>query len=74
MHLPRTMVTHAVANYAYDIEQLDLRRCALEEVQCMDGSSFVIYFSDYDYEIICVDGLTAFEYNPHTDFLIDQEN
>ena len=54
------------------IEQIELRALALEEVQTMDGLQFVIYFSDHDYEIVCIDDATAFEYNPMTDILIGE--
>lgn len=72
MHLPRTMVPQEVASCTQAIEQLDLRLAALQEVQTMDGQQFVIYIYDHDYEIVCVDGKSGFEYNPATDLLIGE--
>ena len=70
MHIPKQMVPAEVASHRMSIEQIELRALALEEVQLMDGLQFVIYFSDHDYEIVCIDDATAFEYNPMTDILI----
>ena len=70
MHIPTKMVPHEVASHRMSIEQIELRALALEEVQTMDGSEFVIYFDEHDYEIVCVDNATGFEYNPITDIFV----
>lgn len=71
MQIPRAMVPQVVTQVSYDMDQSELRLEALEEVQKMDGHSFVIYFdADMTYEIVCVDGNWAFEYNPLTDIYI----
>ena len=72
MHIPRVMVAAEVARYSHDIDQIELRKEALEELQGMDGHSFVIYFyDDRHWEIVCVDGKTGFDYNPLTDIYIE---
>lgn len=72
MHIPRVMVAAEVARYSIDIEYIELRREALEEVQMMDGHSFVIHFYDDGiYEIECLDGKQGFSYDPLTDIYID---
>lgn len=72
MHIPRVMVAAEVARYSDDIDQIELRKEALEELQGMDGHSFVIHFYDDRYwEIVCVDEKTGFDYNPLTDIYIE---